>query len=137
MHDDGYEKKPLGDIHVVEAMSITWKNSLQVIREQPVFKYFLVTAFIIGIFEMWGWYAWQPVRQAYIHKIIPSSERATAISFDALVGSLGGVVGQPSLGYVARTFSVPFGYRVSSIIILSILPWILKIRKEGHEADNL
>src|SRR5262249_12911411 len=36
----------------------------------------------------------QPVRQTYLHRSIPSSERATLVSFDSLMGSLGSVGGQ-------------------------------------------
>ena len=42
-----------------------------------------------------------PIRQAYLNGLIPSEHRATVLSFDALMGSAGGVVAQPALGRVA------------------------------------
>ena len=42
-----------------------------------------------------------PMRQAYINGLIPSEQRATVLSFDNLMGSVGGVVAQPALGRVA------------------------------------
>ena len=40
----------------------------------------------------------EPMRQAFINGVIPSQQRATVLSFDALMGSAGGVVAQPALG---------------------------------------
>src|SRR4029450_3603037 len=42
-----------------------------------------------------------PLRQAYLNGIIPSEQRAAVLSFDNLMGSVGGVVVQPILGRVA------------------------------------
>jgi MFS family permease len=42
----------------------------------------------------------QPVRQTYLHLSIPTTERATLVSFDSLVGSLGSIGGQTGLGYL-------------------------------------
>ena len=35
-----------------------------------------------------------PVRQAYLHQVVPSEQRATVVSFDSLVANAGGVGGQ-------------------------------------------
>jgi len=35
-----------------------------------------------------------PVRQAYIHQLVPSERRATVVSFDSMVSSAGGIGGQ-------------------------------------------
>ncbi|NIR36286.1 MAG: MFS transporter, partial [Actinobacteria bacterium] len=48
-----------------------------------------------------------PVRQAYVHEVAPSEHRATVISFDAMIGSVGGVGGQVVLGRVAGGASDP------------------------------
>ena len=42
-----------------------------------------------------------PIRQAFLNGVIPSEQRATVLSFDSLMSSLGGVVAQPALGRVA------------------------------------
>ena len=51
-----------------------------------------------------------PVQQAYLHAVIPSSERATVVSFGSLVGSAGGIGGSLGLGYLARAQSVATAY---------------------------
>ena len=51
-----------------------------------------------------------PVRQAYIHQVVDSENRATVISFDAMVGSIGGAGGQIGLGSVAERQSFSAGY---------------------------
>ena len=42
-----------------------------------------------------------PMRQAYLNGLIDSDQRATVLSFDALMSSAGGVGAQPALGRVA------------------------------------
>lgn len=54
---------------------------------------FLLGATAAGLLE--------PVRQGYLHKSISSSERATLVSFDALMGSLGSIGWQVGLGYLS------------------------------------
>ena len=54
----------------------------------------------------------QPVRQTYLHHSIPTAERATLVSFDSLVGSLGSVGGQTGLGYLSQERSIPAGFVV-------------------------
>ncbi len=57
----------------------------------------------------------QPVRQTYLHASIPTSERATLVSFDSLVGSLGSVGGQTGLGYLSQERSIPVGFVVGGL----------------------
>ena len=47
-----------------------------------------------------------PVRQAYLHQLIPSEQRATVISFDSMVSGVGGVGGQVGLGALGEARSV-------------------------------
>ena len=60
----------------------------------------------------------QPVRQTYLHRSIPTSERATLVSFDSLVGSLGSVGGQTGLGYLSQERSIPAGFVVGGLFTL-------------------
>ena len=53
---------------------------------------------------------WQPVKQAYMHQIIPSEQRATVVSFESLVGTGASVFGQVGLGRLSQTQSIPFAY---------------------------
>ena len=76
-----------------------------------------------------------PVRQAYLHQIIPAEQRATAISFDALVGSFGSMGGQGGLGYLSRVRSIADGYVVGGALTVLALPLLALLRREGSEAD--
>jgi hypothetical protein len=78
---------------------------------------------------------WSPVRQAYIHQIIPSEQRATVISFDSLVTSSGSAVAQFSLGRLAQTRSIAVGYVIGGITMAIALPFVYRLRKRGDEAD--
>jgi Na+/melibiose symporter-like transporter len=76
-----------------------------------------------------------PVQQAYLHSVVPSSERATVVSFSSLVGSTGGIVGQLGLGYLGRARSVATGYIVGGLITLAALPALLALRRMRQPAD--
>ena len=53
-----------------------------------------------------------PIRQAFHNGVIPSEQRATVLSVDSLMSSLGGVVAQPSLGRVADVSGYAASYLV-------------------------
>ncbi len=55
-----------------------------------------------------------PMRQAYLNGLIPSSQRATVLSFDSMMGSVGGVIAQPALGRVADIGGYGAAYLVSA-----------------------
>lgn len=76
-----------------------------------------------------------PVRQTYLHALIPTEERATLVSFDALVGSVGSVGGQTGLGYLSRVRSIPEGFVVGGLATGLVIPLYLWLRRRGDEAD--
>jgi MFS family permease len=78
-----------------------------------------------------------PIRQAYINGIIPSEQRATVLSFDALMGSAGGVAIQPALGRVADVWSYGTSYVVGAGIQAVALPFLLLARKEKAASDPI
>ncbi len=78
-----------------------------------------------------------PVRQAYMHNEIPSNHRATVISFDAMVGSVGGVGGQLSLGRLADVRSLSAGYVVGGAFTALALPALLGVRRVGGTSDQI
>ena len=78
-----------------------------------------------------------PIRQAYLNKLIPSQQRATVLSFDALLGSTGAVAGQPALGRVADAYSYSVSYIVSAGIAIAAMPFVLLARKEHAGADDI
>ncbi len=79
----------------------------------------------------------QPVRQTYLHQSIPSSERATLVSFDALVGSAGSVGGQTGLGYLSQERSVPVGFVVGGLVTILALPIFARLRALNEPADRI
>ena len=88
----------------------------------------LVTASTFGII--------MPVRQAFIHSLIPSEQRATVVSFDSMVGNLGGTGGQASLGYLAQQKSYSAGYIVGGLCTVLAIPLLVLVKKRNDGADN-
>ena len=79
----------------------------------------------------------QPVRQTYLHASIPTSERATLVSFDSLMGSLGSVGGQTGLGYLSQERSIPFGFVVGGLATILALPIFGRLRALNEPADRI
>lgn len=79
----------------------------------------------------------QPVRQTYLHLSIPTSERATLVSFDALVGSLGSIGGQTGLGYLSQVRSVPAGFVVGGLATVLAIPIFARLRSLNEPADRI
>jgi len=92
----------------------------------------------IVLIVLWGlaFAATTPIRQAYMNGMIPSSQRATILSFDSMVGSAGGVVAQPALGRSADVWSYGTSYVISGVLSALALPFLLLSRKEKAPADT-
>jgi MFS family permease len=78
-----------------------------------------------------------PLRQAYINGVIPSEQRATVLSFDALMGSAGGVVTQPALGRTADLYGYPGSYVAAAAIQALAVPFALLARRENAASDPI
>jgi MFS family permease len=78
-----------------------------------------------------------PVRQTYLHQSIPTSERATLVSFDSLMGSLGSVGGQTGLGFLSQERSIPVGFVVGGLATILALPIFGRLRALGEPADRI
>ena len=78
-----------------------------------------------------------PMRQAFINGLIPSRQRATVLSFDALMGSAGGVVSQPALGRVADVQGYSASYAVSAAVQVLAVPFIYLARREDAHSDPI
>jgi MFS family permease len=76
-----------------------------------------------------------PIRQAYLNGVIPSSQRATVLSFDNLMGSAGGVVAQPALGRVADAAGYSSAYLVCAAIQAAAIPFLALARRENAPSD--
>jgi MFS family permease len=79
----------------------------------------------------------QPVRQTYLHHSIPTAERATLVSFDSLVGSLGSVGGQTGLGFLSQEASIPAGFVVGGLTTALVLPILARLRSLHEPADRI
>ncbi len=84
----------------------------------------------MGMMGIWG-----PVKQAYMHQIIPSKQRATVVSFDSLVGSGGSVVGQNGLAQIGQMQDLATGYVTGGAITILVWPIIFALRSRKDEAD--
>ena len=78
-----------------------------------------------------------PVRQAYLHAVTARENRATVVSFDAMVSSIGGVGGQVGLGAIADARSYSAGYVVGGATTALSLPVLWLLRRRGGAADIL
>ncbi len=77
------------------------------------------------------------MRQAYLNGLIPSSQRATVLSFDSMMGSVGGVIAQPALGRVADIGGYGAAYLVSAGIQVLAIPFVLLARRENASSDPI
>ena len=96
--------------------------------------WFAVTLYLLSAVAMG---VWTPVKQAYMHQLIPSEQRATVISFDSLVASGGMAVGQLGLGRLAETRSIAAGYVIGGLITTLSWPVIMRLRSRHDPEDTI
>jgi MFS family permease len=70
-----------------------------------------------------------PVRRTFINDHIPSRERATVLSLDSMFGGAGSAAGQPALGWLSQSVSIPAAWVVGGVAVLAGLPFL-------HRADR-
>jgi MFS family permease len=94
---------------------------------------------VITLVSVWGllYAASMPIRQTYLNGLIPSKQRATILSFDSLMGSSGGVWGQPVLGKSADLWGYGPSYVVGAAISALALPALLLSRRQNTPADQV
>ena len=78
-----------------------------------------------------------PVRQAYLHQIVPSEQRATVVSFDSMVSNVGGIGNQVGLGALGEARSVGTAFVTGGLAIALAVPLIGRVRALGGAADQL
>jgi MFS family permease len=78
-----------------------------------------------------------PMRQAFMNGLIPAQQRATVLSFDALMGSAGGVVAQPALGRVADVYGYGASYVASAGLSALAVPFMVAARREKAPSDPI
>ena len=100
-----------------------------------------MTAFYLAIALLVAWALVAaiagPIRQAFLNGVIPSEQRATVLSFDSLMSSLGGVVAQPALGRVADMSGYAASYMVSGVVSALALPFIFLAKREHAPSDPI
>ena len=76
-----------------------------------------------------------PVRQAYLHQVVPTEQRATVVSFDSMVSSIGGIGGQLGLGALGEARSVGTAFVVGGLVTAAAIPLFARVRSIGGPAD--
>jgi MFS family permease len=94
---------------------------------------------VIALTSVWGllFAATSPIRQAYLNGMIPSRQRATILSFDSLMDSVGGVWGQPVLGRAADAWGYAPSYAMASGIAVLGLPFLALSRRRAVRDDGV
>lgn len=92
----------------------------------------------LAILTVWGVASSvdDPIRRAYLNGLIPSKQRATVLSFESLMGNVGGIGIQPALGRVADLSGYPFSLVVGGVISAVAVPFIALSRKQKAAADT-
>ena len=77
-----------------------------------------------------------PVKQGYLNAHIPSAQRATIISLDALFADAGGVAGQTGWGYLAKVRSIGEAWIYSGLSLVLAVPLYFVARRNDREYDK-
>ncbi len=93
-----------------------------------------VPLYLVSAFA-WGLYI--PIKQGWINDRIPSSERATIISLDALFGDAGNTAGQLGLGYVSTAVSIPFAWLIGGVAQAAGVPLLAAARRHERAAPSV
>lgn len=67
----------------------------------------------------------RPVKEAYLNRHIPSTERATILSVESFVWHLGGVVGLLASGWIAERVSIAASWFTSGSLLVVVAAWWL------------
>ena len=94
---------------------------------------------VVGLIVIWALMsaAALPIRQTYLNGLIPSSERASILSLDSMMASLGGVGVQPALGRAADVWGYGPSYVIGAAISALAVPFIYLSRKQNALADTI
>ncbi len=82
----------------------------------------MIVASVLWVLWGVGYGVQMPVYRAYSNSLIPSSQRATILSLDALFADGGAAVGQPALGAVAQRVGYPASWFAGGLLLLATAP---------------
>lgn len=93
---------------------------------------------VLILLALWGLLgaAYLPIQRAYLNKLIASKERATLLSFDGMITSIGGSIMQPGLGKAADVWGYSASFFIAGVLQIFALPFIFLVRKENSPADH-
>jgi MFS family permease len=78
-----------------------------------------------------------PVRQAYLHQVVPSEKRATVVSFDSMISNTGGIGGQVGLGALGESRSIGAAFVAGGLVTGLALPLLARVRAIGGQPDRI
>jgi len=80
--------------------------------------------------------AMAPLAQSWFNEQIGSGDRATLLSFNSTLGTLGGAIGVLLGGWIADAFGISLGWQVSGVILLGTAAcyWALRSRSQPQQA---
>jgi MFS family permease len=78
-----------------------------------------------------------PVRQAYLHQVVPSEQRATVVSFDSMISNTGGIGGQLGLGALGESRSIGSAFVAGGLATALALPLLARLRAIGGAPDRI
>ena len=92
---------------------------------------------VIALIVVWALLAAAalPIRQTYLNALIASSERASILSFDSMMASVGGVAVQPALGRAADVWGYGPSYVIGAAISAIAVPCLVLSRRQNAPAD--
>lgn len=77
-----------------------------------------------------------PVRMSFINRQIPSEQRATVLSVDALFGDVGGSLGQPVLGYISKVASIGVAWVFGALALLASTPVYVRADRRARAGEG-
>ena len=78
-----------------------------------------------------------PVRQAYLHQVVPSEQRATVVSFDSMISNAGGIGGQLGLGALGESRSIGAAFVTGGLVAGLAVPLLARVRAIGGSPDRI
>ena len=101
---------------------------------------YMIDSFFVALAVVFVWgltfAAVLPIRQTYLNGMIAKSERATVLSFDSMVGNVGGIAVQPALARTADVWSYGTSFAICAVLQLLALPMLWRSRSFRHVADK-